>query len=200
MNDKDKEKLIEYLNQEYIYGLGVDQGYANLGCSILKYSIKEDIFIIEKFKTIKTPSSNDMNKRLLKIYNSIKEIILDYPNSINIAGCERLFHNNPMTTKNNFGRNKSASIMKTNMATGVVYLLTAELNIPINDYAPTTVKKKVTGNGRANKDDVNLAVTNIALNQNIEFKTEHEADSVAIGITAIKGYIEEILEEIKEKK
>lgn len=195
---EDRELLITLLGDN-VYGLGIDQGYANLGCSIIRYSIKEDKFYIDEFKTIKTSSSLDLNKRLNKIYNAIEDILDNYPNEINIAGCEKLFHNSPMASKGNFGRNKSASIMRTNMATGVVYLLTAQRGIPIYEYAPTTVKKRVAGNGRATKEDVIYAVTEISLNQGVSLKTEHEADSIAIGMTAIKDYLDKVLDKAKEK-
>lgn len=186
-------------NNELI-ALGIDQGYANLGYSVIKFDLNNNTYTIEESGTITTCSTLDMNKRLLTIYNFISDILDKHPN-VEIAGCERLFHNKPMGGKQNYfqQRNKSASIMKTNMATGVLYLLCAQRDIIIDDFPPTTVKKYLTGSGKSEKGEVEKAVQLIADNQGIDIKTDHESDSIAIGITAINNYVETILYGEKKK-
>ena len=181
-----------------LIALGIDQGYANLGYSIINFNLDKNTYTIEESGTITTCSTLPMNKRLLTIYNFINDILDKHP-YVKIAGCERLFHNKPMGGKQNFfqQRNKSASIMKTNMATGVLYLLCAEKDIEINDFPPTTVKKYLTGSGKSEKGEVEKAVNLIASNQGINIETDHQSDSIAIGITAINSYIETILYGVK---
>lgn len=184
-----------------LIALGVDQGYANLGYSIISFDLTTNKYEIKESGTITTCSTLAMNKRLLEIYNFINEILIRHTD-VKIAGCERLFHNKPMGGQNFFQqRNKSASIMKTNMATGVLYLLCAEKDIEINDFPPTTVKKYLTGSGKSEKKEVEKAVNLIANNQGVQLQTDHESDSIAICITAINDYIETILygKQVKSK-
>lgn len=188
------------VNKKELIALGIDQGYANLGYSVIAFNLEDNTYSIKESGTITTCSTLDMNKRLLEIYNLISEI-LDRHSNIEIAGCERLFHNKPMGGKQNFfqQRNKSASIMKTNMATGIIYLLCGQRDIIINDFPPTTVKKYLTGSGKSEKGEVEKAIQLLANKQGIDIKTDHESDSIAIGITAINSYIETILYGDKKK-
>lgn len=190
----DLEKTKETLNgKSELTVLGIDQGYANLGYAVITFNLDVNKVTLKKSGTITTPSSLEMNKRLVLIYNFIKSIICDYP-EISIAGCEKLFHNKPMNEDNgkkNFfkQRNKSASIMKTNMASGVIYLLCGEYDIDIFDYAPTTVKKCLTGSGKANKEMIEEILEDFTASQGIELETNHQSDAIAIALTIIKDFL-----------
>lgn len=179
----------------YIEGLGVDQGYANCGLAVLRFypNKKSNNIEILKITTIKTNSSENMNKRLEKIYNFIIDIMNTY--SIEAIGCEKLFVNNPMKTgnpKTDFfrTRNKSASIVNTSFVTGIVFLISALYGINVYEFAPTSVKKKVTNNGKATKEELAKVINDIASSQGIEIKTDHESDAIGIGISAIKESLE----------
>lgn len=192
-NDKSNEDF-------YIEGLGIDQGYANCGVAVLRLypnRLSNNVEIL-KITTIKTSSSEDMNKRLEKIYNFIVEIMNTY--SIQVIGCEKLFVNNPMKTGNPKAdffktRNKSASIVNTSFVTGIVFLISALYGINIYEFAPTSVKKRVTDNGKATKEELAQVINNIASSQGVSIKTDHESDAIGIGISAIKESLE-----IKNKK
>lgn len=196
---KNIDKLKEIIGSNTITALGIDQGYANLGYSVIEFNLDTLKYSIIESGTYKTKSTLPLNERLKNIYIKIEEVLKD--KNVKIAGCERLFHNNPMGNSSGGLRNKSASIMRTNMASGVIYLLTAYYNILIEDYPPSTVKKQVTGNGRATKDDVIAVVQELANEFDMEVKTEHQADSIAIGITTINKYFESLLaiEEVEEE-
>lgn len=204
--DKLKELLLKeefkYLNK--ITAIGIDQGYANMGYCIVTFNLKENKYEILESGTKTTNADLDMSKRLGFIYVFLKDILTKYP-EVDLVGCERLFHNKPMGKSNFFQqRNKSASIMKTNMVTGVIYLASGEFDLKVSDFPPTTIKKQLTGSGKANKEDVEKAVYEVANNQGIEIKTDHEADAIAIGITTINEYIEGLLNQggktIKRRK
>lgn len=179
----------------YIEGLGVDQGYANCGIAVLRYypnRVENNINVL-MVNTIRTNSSEDMNKRVEKIYNSIIEIMNTY--TISVVGCEKLFFNNPMKTGNSASdffktRNKSASIVNTSFITGIVFLLSAQYGVKVYEFAPTSVKKKVTNNGKATKDELAKAINEIASSQGIKLKTDHESDAIGICISAIKESLE----------
>ena len=179
-----------------IISIGVDQGIASCGYSVVKLTDTDVIEVIVS-GTIKTPSSQTYGKRLNTIYEKIQALATEY--EANIIGCEKLFFNPKMKVDN---RNKSASMMHTNMATAVLHLVSESIRIPIVDFVPGTIKKFITGNGRATKEDVENAVTKI-MGDSKEVKTEHEADAIAIGITAVKYYKEnkdDLLNDKNKKK
>jgi len=196
-----KELLMkeEFKDLNKITAIGIDQGYANMGYCIVTFDLNQNKYEILESGTKTTDSDLDMSKRLGFIYLFLKEILTKYP-ELNLVGCERLFHNKPMGKSNFFQqRNKSASIMKTNMVTGVIYLVSGEFDLRVSDFPPTTIKKQLTGSGKANKEDVEKAVYEVAMNQGIEIKTDHEADAIAIGITTINEYIEGLLNQDEKK-
>ncbi|MCS1350361.1 crossover junction endodeoxyribonuclease RuvC [Mechercharimyces sp. CAU 1602] len=64
--------------------------------------------------------------------------------------------------------------------------------VEIEELANSTVKKEVTGNGRASKDDVEVAVRGWFPEE--EFKTDDESDAVAVVLACLlrEGLIEEV--------
>lgn len=65
---------------------------------------------------------------------------------------------------------------------GVVKTLCQERKVKLVSYGPPEVKKAVTGNGRASKEQVGRAVRRMV---RIETEDEHVLDSVAIGLVAM---------------
>lgn len=57
------------------------------------------------------------------------------------------------------------------------------------DIAPTSVKKLITGNGRAKKPEVRAYLKNIPLFEGVDFKNDDESDSAAIAYAHIKRQI-----------
>lgn len=176
------------VNKSSVISLGIDQGIASCGYAVVEISECGSVNIL-KSGTLKTAAKLGMPTRIEKIYDCITSMVDDY--DISIMGCERLFFN-PIqkNASGGKGRNKSASIMYTNMITGVLYLLAQQKNLPIKDFTPGTVKKAVTGNGRATKEEVISRVNEISGNLK-PIKTEHESDAIAIAITAIRHLNEE---------
>lgn len=162
--------------------LGIDQGYANLGYSVVEDDGEHCHLLLSG--TIKTKSDDKFENRLATIYEFIKKILDSY--NIGAIGIERLFYNAPMSNENNKFRNKSASIMKTNMATGIIFLLAGQYQIEIRDFPPVSVKKEIAGSGKAIKQDVIDAVKEFAEREGFVIKTDHQADSIAIALTLLK--------------
>lgn len=194
--------------------LGVDQGYANCGYSVVEWSPLYQEPIILKMGVIKTPSTLEMGQRLQMLYDELKSVALEY--EVEALGCERLFVNPPKKESEAgevWTRNKSASIVDASMVTGILFLLGSQLNLWTQDYVPGTVKKRVTGNGRASKDLVYERVRALipeefllkkrqpknATSPVLRKPEDHETDSVGIGITTIKEYYE-FLEQQKQKQ
>ena len=168
------------MENETITILGIDQGYANLGFAILSYDKKLQETHLQETGTIVTTVKQTMPERLLHIYEKLQEIGKRYPD-IQYAACEQLFYNHRMAN----GRNKSASIVYTNMSTGVVFLFCGEHGIEICDYPPTAVKKALTGNGKSDKSEIQTVLENFLKKEGKTVKTNHESDAIAIALTLI---------------
>lgn len=180
-----------FIDDKNIIALGIDQGYANLGYALVKYNIHTNKYNVLSYGTITTNSKNEIQDRLLVIFNKLKDIIIK--NNIDMMSCERLFVNGDRQASGNKRRNKSVSIVRTNMSTGIIYLLSSMYGIEIKDFPPTTVKKQLTGNGRADKEEIIKVVEDLMTKQGLKVKTNHESDAIAIAITAISSKIENLL-------
>lgn len=180
-------------DEKNIYALGIDQGYANLGYAIVKYNVHTNTYKILKIGTIQTNSKYEIQFRIYTIYKELNKLIKKF--NIDLISCERLFYNNSISSSGTKTRNKSASIVKTNMVTGVIFLLSAMHNLKLKDFPPTTIKKQLTGSGKADKEEIIKVVDDLCLKQNIKLKTNHESDAIAIAMTAISSYIENLLNE-----
>ena len=178
-------------DKKNIIALGIDQGYANLGYAIVRYNIHTNKYSVLHYGTIQTNSKDEIQNRLYYIYNELSKIIQKYP--IDFISCERLFVGADRNSCGEKKRNKSASIVKTNMATGIIYLLSGQYHLKIKEFSPMTIKKQLTGNGKANKEDIIQVVEELMTKQNLKVHTNHESDAIAIGITVISFYIEQIL-------
>lgn len=175
-----------------IYSLGIDQGYASLGFAVVRYNVHTDRYSVIEFGTVTTKAEDEIQDRLKIIYERMEEVVNRY--TIDIMSCERLFVNNGRNSKGDKIRNKSSSIVRTNMSTGIIYLLASKNNIGIKDFPPTTVKKQLTGSGKADKEEIIKVVEDLMKKQGLVVKTNHESDAIAIGITGISSYIEKLLE------
>lgn len=167
-----------------IFGIGVDQGIANCGYAVVELTPNDDI-LIHTSGTIITSSKHELSNRISLIYKTINHLSKEY--NVSILGCEKLFFSpKQKSDSNKKGRNKSASIVYTNMATGVLYLIAGQNNLHLKEFVPGTVKKYVSGHGKATKDEVAEAVKLLVKGLDKELKTEHEADAIAIAITAVR--------------
>lgn len=122
--------------------LGVDPGTRVAGFSIIqtngplggKVSLKEAGCLI-------LPVGDLMQIRLRKIYIFLDETIVK--NKIDKIAIETPF----------LGKN-AQNFLKLGYVRGIIYLLADKHGLNINEYAPTEVKKAITGSGSAAKDQV----------------------------------------------
>ena len=124
--------------------LGIDPGLGITG-----YGLVEDsgtaVKLIEA-GVIRTYSESGITARLLKIYDGLSEIIEEYrPDALVI---EKVYshYKHPMT----------AILM--GHARGVVALAANSLKLEVVNYPAKTVKRAVTGNGNASKEQVQRSV------------------------------------------
>jgi crossover junction endodeoxyribonuclease RuvC len=126
--------------------IGVDPGSRICGYGVLE-SLNGELVHIES-GGIYPPSTFSLPLRLKAIYEGLKEVIdRCSPDTMSI---EDIF----------FAKNARSAI-KLGEARGAVLLLAAVSGIPVYEYAPTEVKLALTGQGRANKLEVQKIVSSI---------------------------------------
>lgn len=118
---------------------------------------------------LKTNTKKEHGYRLLQIYNHIKNIYEEHPD-LDAVVREKGFSRFPKVTQ---------SLFKVVGVSDIIAYIN-KFNT-VHEIAPTSVKKFITGNGKASKDDVADSV-NTYLGTNINFKTDDESDAVAVGI------------------
>lgn len=157
--------------------LGIDQGLANTGYAVIEYASDEEFTILES-GVIRTKADDELEVRIGHIYKRVNAIIEKYATTH--MGVERLFFN-PSDETLKF---RSATIIRTNMVSGVLFLLANKHMMSIKEYVPGTIKKHLTGNGRATKERMIQSVKEKVERQQhtIQLKNEHEADAIAIAL------------------
>lgn len=146
--------------------LGIDIGTNNIGFSVMDN--KENLL----YKDYLDLKGQTDCKSLNYLYIKMNEICVKY--SINNICLEHIF------ITNNF---KAGGTIKCAEAVGVVMLFCSLNNIAFYKIGIGTVKKQITGNGRAKKEDIIKEINNIYKLKN---KNEHIADAIAIALTFIK--------------
>jgi len=119
--------------------LGIDPGTATTGYGLIDAS-EEKIEALD-FGLIETSKDGDFGKRLIDINKQLDFIIKKL--NPDIIAMEKLFFATNVKTATNVGR-----------AMGVILYTCAKRKIEVIEYAPGTIKKQITGNGRADKKDI----------------------------------------------
>jgi len=87
-----------------------------------------------------------------------------------------------------FFANNAKTAIAVGQAQGVMLLAASKAKVRVEEYAPGTIKKMITGNGRANKKDVQAAIRKI-LGNRVKSKAhkrthfDNAADALAIALT-----------------
>ena len=143
--------------------LSIDSGIERTG-----YAVFRD----KKYVTsalIKTSKSLMTEKRLIKIYEKLREIMLKFKPGVMVLE-QLLFFKNQKT------------FIRVAQAQGVVMLLAAQNDIKVEFLTPLQIKQIVTGYGQADKKAVQKM---IKLATEIDIKQDDEADAVACGLAYI---------------
>lgn len=146
--------------------LGIDPGFAIVGCGVVDYS--NNHFNVVDFTAITTPAQMPFNRRLEKIYDDISELILR--TKPDVVSIEKLFFNSNQKTVINVGQ-----------ARGVLVLAAQKAGLDVFEYTPLQVKQSVVGYGRAEKKQVQEMTRLILGLQNVP-KPDDVADALAMAI------------------
>lgn len=153
--------------------LGIDPGTATTGYGLIKVNGSEDYDVI-KWGLIETDKNGSPGKRLANIFSRLSEIFDEY--TPDVMAIEKLF----------FARNAKTAI-RVGQAQGVMLHCAARKETKTYEYAPGTIKKTLTGNGRANKKVVQKFVRKV-LGPSVRSKPgkkthfDNAADALAVAI------------------
>ncbi len=146
--------------------LGIDPGIGRIGYAIV--DIDGHKMTAKEYGCITTASSESNSKRLLELKNDLVQIIKK--NKPEAANVEKLVfvHN-------------ATSAVAVSQARGVILMVLEELKVPISEYAPTEIKKAISGSGAADKQEVGLAVK-LIFNLDAVPKPDDAADALALTV------------------
>lgn len=152
--------------------LGIDPGTAIVGWGCIEVSAQKAVPV--SYGAITTPAGTDISNRLERIYTEILKLIDTYrPETVIL---ENLY----------FSTNAKTA-MSVSQARGVILLAAAEKRLPVVSYSPLTVKLSITGDGKAQKPQVQRMVQVLLKLDKIP-KPDDTADALAIALTHAYSY------------
>jgi crossover junction endodeoxyribonuclease RuvC len=149
--------------------LGIDPGYGRVGFGVISATGNKFSHVVHG--VIETTKKKELSFRLNEIYESMTEIIEDYkPDEVSI---EKLFFFKNVTTA-----------MAVSEARGVIQLAAFQKGLKIFEYNPFEIKMAVTGNGRAEKGQIQRV-----LKMFLGLKGTPKPDDAADGLAAALCHI-----------
>lgn len=146
--------------------LGIDPGYAILGYGVV--SVEKTRLTAMDFGVIETAAAHPFPERLEKLYLGTRELMAVYkPEHV---AFEELF----------FARNVKTAL-QVGAGRGVSILAAQQQGLSLFEYTPMQVKLAVTGNGHADKKQVQSMVKMLLSLQSVP-KPDDAADALAVAI------------------
>lgn len=147
--------------------LGVDPGLTRCGIGIVEADATRRVRLVH-VGVARSPAELAPHRRLLMIADEIEEALAIF--KPDVVAVERVF-----------AQENVRSVTGTAQVAGVVMLAAARANLPLGMHSPSEVKAAVTGNGRADKKQVQTMVQRI-LGLDAPPRPADAADSLAIAI------------------
>ncbi|WP_090030985.1 crossover junction endodeoxyribonuclease RuvC [Cellulomonas marina] len=147
--------------------LGVDPGLTRCGLGVVDGLPGRRLAVVA-VGVATSPPDADIDQRLLRIERSVEEWLEEHaPDTVAI---ERVFANHQVST-----------VMGTAQVAGLAMVAAARRRIPVALHTPSEVKAAVTGNGRADKAQVQTMVTRL-LRLDERPRPADAADALALAI------------------
>lgn len=124
--------------------LGLDPGLGITGYGVLE--IRDRQPVLREAGVIRCDKRRSLELRLMELYEGLVEVLQTHP--CTDLAIEQLY--------SHYDRPTTAILM--GHARGVLCLAAAQAHLSVHSYLPTKVKKLLTGNGRAPKAQMQLAV------------------------------------------
>jgi crossover junction endodeoxyribonuclease RuvC len=164
--------------------MGIDPGSTAMGFGIVERQAGRLVHIAHG--VVRPPTGAALPNRLDHLYRTVTEIIECH--SPDCSAVEEVFV-----------AVSPRSALVLGQARGAILAAIAAAAIPVNEYAPARIKRSVTGNGRATKQQVKAMVKRLlALDQ---VPASDAADALAAAIShANSGRLEAIAAEVKASR
>ena len=154
--------------------LGIDPGTATTGYGLV--NLTESGNEVVTWGLIETDKSLLKETRLDFIFEEVQLLIKKHNPDVFVF--EKVFFSSNAKT-----------VIAVGQAQGVLLLAASKLKVHVEEYAPGTIKKMITGNGRANKKEVQAQIRKILgsrVTSDAKWKKTHFdncADALAIALT-----------------
>ena len=146
--------------------LGIDPGLTKTGFGLI--SVSKDTPKIIDFGIIQPNNNDTLSKRLYTIYTDMEELIATF--SPTVLSIEDVF----------YGKNVKSALLL-GQARGIAMLCAAKNNIPAFEYSAKKVKQSVTGNGNADKVQLQYMIKQIFNLKNLP-KPLDASDAIGIAL------------------
>ncbi|OQY38160.1 MAG: crossover junction endodeoxyribonuclease RuvC [Candidatus Cloacimonetes bacterium 4572_65] len=147
--------------------IGIDPGTRFCGYGIIQSDNKK--ILAAGCDCIKIDTKLLLSDRIGYLFNELVKIIKEYKPEIAVV--ESIF----------YGKNIQ-SAFKLGHARGAILLAFSLYKIPVFEYAPKEIKKAVTGNGNANKQQVRYMIQRLVGMKNM-VDSEDASDALAVAFT-----------------
>lgn len=152
----------------FVSVLGIDPGLTRCGFGVVTVDEKRSIEF-SRVGIFTTSPQDPVSNRLAEMHNDITELITEIKPDY-IAVERVLFQANVSTA------------MSVAQVSGLVHSVAAGFEIPVTEYSPNEVKNAITGDGRADKQAIQLMVMKLLKLSKIPQPAD-AADALAIALT-----------------
>lgn len=148
--------------------LGVDPGLTRCGLGVVDAEGGRRVSLVD-MRVARSPAEMAPHRRLMMIADQLDEVIAEF--SPDVIAVERVF-----------AQANVRSVTGTSQVAGIVMLAAARNHLALGMHSPSEVKAAVTGNGRAEKLQVQIMVQRILRLAELP-RPADAADAVAIAVT-----------------
>lgn len=152
--------------------LGIDPGIARVGWAVIETG--QPTLKTISFGCIETAKEHKPERRLEEIHTAIGVL------------CKK-FKPDCMSVEDLFFATNAKTAIGVGQSRGVILLAAAEANMPVVSYTPLAVKRAITGDGKADKKQVEFMVIK-TLKLKKAPKLDDTADALAIAMTHAYSY------------
>lgn len=151
--------------------LGIDPGLRIAGYGCIELESNSATPSIVEAGAIRMNTKESVPFRLQELYENVREVITEL--SPDLLAVESVFTH----------RRQVATAIIMGHTLGVILLAGQQASLPLVELTPAEIKKSITGNGRASKEQIQHAVASVLRLVEIPHPPD-VADALAIAITA----------------
>ena len=151
--------------------LSIDPGFGRCGFAVMeKGSLNKYVILFSE--CFETDTETNFSERLEVVGKKLEVMIKKY--NPDIVAIEKIF----------FQKNKKTA-MDVSQVIGALSYIAESAEIPVKNYTPNEVKSSITGNGNANKKQVEFMVKQMVDIDPNKKMIDDEYDAIAVGITCL---------------